>query len=213
LTDSSFQKYGPLVIALVALAAAGAAGWATMQDDLISELSAELSNRLNTHEKTMKAQDARIIKQENFNDMDAEHLLKIEEAIGELQDESQQQQISIAILQARGDLTTQPSTQPTPTSTIDLRLKVSDNKGNQKSGYPRDVPAILIQGESTFFKKSFLITIKDPNGAFVKDKFGETLSDGDISEAWIPSANPIAGTYQVTIKIDLKTDSINFVLL
>ena len=148
--------------------------------------------------------------------IDTERLNNIEMAkiILKLEDQTTQQQIDIAILKARGDLTTQPNTNPTPVSSIDLRLKISDNKGNTKSqGYPRDVPAILIQGESAFLGKSFLITIKDPNGAFVKDKFGDTLSDGDISEAWIPTGNPIAGTYTVTIKIDLKTDSIQFILL
>jgi len=130
----------------------------------------------------------------------------------ELEKENNEQQISIAILEARGDKTTQPSG-TTPVDTIQLQLKISDNKGNVKSGYPRDVPAILIQGESTFLKQTFLITIKDPNGAFVKDKFGQTLNDGDISEAWIPTGTVVAGTYTVTIKIDLKTDSIQFTLL
>jgi len=147
--------------------------------------------------------------------IDTERLNNIAMAviIGELEDSDAAQRISIAILEARGDVTTQPTGTTSPRSTIDLSLTVSDNKGNTKSGYPRDVPAILIQGQSEFLKKSFLITIKDPNGAFVKDKFGNTLGDGDISEAWIPSANPIAGTYTVTIKIDLKTDSIQFTLL
>ncbi len=147
--------------------------------------------------------------------IDTERLNNIAMAviINDLEESDASQRIDIAILKARGDLTTQPNTNPTPVSSIDLRLKISDNKGNTKSGYPRDVPAILIQGESSMFKKSFLITIKDPNGAFVKDKFGETLSDGDISEAWIPVGNAIAGTYTVTIKMDLKTDSIQFDLL
>jgi Zn-finger domain-containing protein len=91
-------------------------------------------------------------------------------------------------------------------------LKVSDNKGNTKSGYPRDVPAILIQGESTLLEKAYVITIKDPSGNFVKDKFGTTLSDGDISQAWIP-INALGGTYLVTIKIDNKIDTIEFTLL
>jgi len=203
-----------LGLSIVAILISSVSGLYFADDDSVNELSASLSNRLNTHEDTMKAQGERIIKQENFNEMDATHLLKIEEAIGTLQDENFQQQVSIAILQARGDVTTQPSGTTPPVDTIQLQLRVSDNKGNSKpSGYPRDVPAILIQGESSLLKKSFLITIKDPNGAFVKDKFGQTLNDGDISEAWIPSANPIAGTYTVTIKVDLKTDSIQFILL
>ena len=122
-------------------------------------------------------------------------------------------QSSVTLLQAKGDVTTQPVTPDPPASRIiDLSLKVSDNKGNTKSGYPRDVPAILIQGESSHIDKSYVITIKDPSGNFVKDKFGTTLSDGDISEAWIP-VNALGGTYTVTIKIDSKTDSIQFTLL
>jgi len=120
---------------------------------------------------------------------------------------------SVTYLQAKGDVTTQPVTpDPPASSSVDLSLKHSDNKGNTKSGYPRDVPAILIQGESITPDKSYVITIKDPSGNFVKDKFGTTLSDGDISEAWIP-VNALGGTYTVTIKIDSKTDSIQFVLL
>lgn len=122
-------------------------------------------------------------------------------------------QSSVTLLQAKGDVTTQPVTpNPPASSTINLFLKVSDNKGNTKSGYPRDVPAILIQGESTLLEKSYVITIKDPSGNFVKDKFGTTLSDGDISQAWIP-INALGGTYLVTIKIDNKTDTIEFTLL
>ena len=122
-------------------------------------------------------------------------------------------QSSVTLLEAQGDVVTQPiATNPPPSSTINLFLKVSDNKGNTKSGYPRDVPAILIQGESTLFEKSYLITIKDPSGNFVKDKFGTTLSDGDISQAWIP-INALGGTYLVTIKIDNKSDTIEFTLL
>jgi len=182
-------------------------------DDSVNELSAALSNRLNAHEDTMVKLGTVVT--ENHEAIETERLYNVGlfEKFIELEGKVSDQQTKISILESRGDVTTQPSNQPTPTSTIDLRLKISDNKGNQKSGYPRDVPAILIQGESSTFKKSFLITIKDPNGAFVKDKFGETLSDGDISEAWIPSANPVAGTYIVTIKIDLKSDSISFVLL
>ena len=122
-------------------------------------------------------------------------------------------QSSVTLLQAKDDVTTQPITpNPPASSSINLFLKISDNKGNTKSGYPRDVPAILIQGESTHLDKSYVITIKDPSGNFVKDKFGTTLSDGDISEAWIP-VNALGGTYVVTIKIDSKSDSINFTLL
>ncbi len=122
-------------------------------------------------------------------------------------------QSSVTLLEAKDDVTTQPiSPNPPASSSVNLFLKVSDNKGNTKSGYPRDVPAILIQGESEFLEKSYLITIKDPSGNFVKDKFGQTLSDGDISEAWIP-VNALGGTYVVTIKIDNKSDSINFTLL
>ncbi len=122
-------------------------------------------------------------------------------------------QSSVTLLEAKDDVTTQPITPNPPASTsINLFLKVSDNKGNTKSGYPRDVPAILIQGESTLLEKSYLITIKDPSGNFVKDKFGQTLSDGDISEAWIP-VNALGGTYTVIIKIDNKSDSISFTLL
>lgn len=123
-------------------------------------------------------------------------------------------QSSVTLLQAQGDVVTQPiPTQPS-TSSINLELKVSDNKGNTKSvGYPRDVPAILIQGETTFISKSYIITIKDPSGNFVKDKFGDTLSDGDISEAWIPTATSLPGTYEVRITINALTDSIKFTLL
>ena len=122
-------------------------------------------------------------------------------------------QSSVTLLEAKGDVLTQPITpNPPASSSIDLSLKISDNKGNTKSGYPRDVPAILIQGESTHLEKSYVITIKDPSGNFVKDKFGTTLSDGDISQAWIP-VNALGGTYTVTIKIDNKSDSIEFKLL
>ncbi len=122
-------------------------------------------------------------------------------------------QSSVTLLQAKDDVTTQPiSPNPPPITTVDLFLKISDNKGNTKSGYPRDVPAILIQGESAHIDKSYVITIKDPSGNFVKDKFGTTLSDGDLSEAWIP-VNALGGTYIVTIKIDNKSDSIEFKLL
>jgi hypothetical protein len=122
-------------------------------------------------------------------------------------------QSSVTLLQAQGDVVTQPLPTPPVTSTIDLFLTISDNKGNTKNvGYPRDVPAILIQGQSTHLEKTYLITIKSPSGNFVKDKFGQTLSDGDISEAWIPS-NALAGTYTVTITLNARTDSIEFNLL
>ena len=121
-------------------------------------------------------------------------------------------QSSVTLLQAKDDVTTQPSSPPPQATSINLFLKVSDNKGNTKSGYPRDVPAILIQGESTLPEKSYLITIRDPSGNFVKDKFGTTLSDGDISQAWIP-INALGGVYTVVIKIDNKLDSIEFKLL
>jgi len=122
-------------------------------------------------------------------------------------------QSSVTLLQAKGDVITLP-VPPSPTvTTIDLQLTVSDNKGVHKAtGYPRDVPAILIQGQSEFLDKTYLITIRAPDGNFVKDKFGQTLSDGDISEAWIPTATALTGTYIVTIGIDAKTDSIEFIL-
>lgn len=121
-------------------------------------------------------------------------------------------QFSVTLLQAKGDVVTQPLPTPPTTSTIDLQLIISDNKGNTKSAYPRDVPAILIQGQTEHLEKTYIITIKDPSGNFVKDKFGQTLSDGDISEAWIPN-NALAGTYTVTITINAKTDSKQFNLL
>ena len=122
-------------------------------------------------------------------------------------------QSSVTLLQAKDDVVTQPTT-PTPTvSTINLNLKIEDNNFNKRpSGYPRDVGAILITGETSFKEKSYLITIKGPTGNFVKDKFATTLSDGDISEAWIP-VDALAGNYVVTITIDTKSDSINFKLL
>ncbi len=122
-------------------------------------------------------------------------------------------QSSVTLLQAKGDVPTQPTT-PTPKkSTIDLQLLITDHKGNFKpSGYPRDVSAILIQGVTSTPDKTYLITIKSPTGEFVKDKFGTTLSDGDISEAWIP-VNAIEGTYTITITIDQQTDSTLFILL
>lgn len=119
----------------------------------------------------------------------------------------------VTLLQAKGDVVTQPTTSTPPISTIDLLLRVTDHKGIYKpSGYTRDVPAILIQGESTFLEKSYLITIRDPSGQFVKDKFGQTLSDGDISEAWIPN-NAIVGEYEITITLDSRKDTIKFRLL
>ncbi len=123
-------------------------------------------------------------------------------------------QSAVTLLQAKGDVVTQPIPTPPVTSTIDLLLVVSDHKGNVKSvGYPRDVPAILIQGQSSFLEKSYLITIKDPSGNFVKDKFGTTLSDGDISQAWIPTASALEGVYTVTITLNARTDTITFKLL
>jgi len=122
-------------------------------------------------------------------------------------------QSSVTLLQAKGDVVTQPLPPPPVTSTIDLQLTISDNKGNTKTvGYPRDVPAILIQGQSEHLEKTYIITIKAPDGNFVKDKFGQTLSDGDISEAWIPQ-NALQGTYTVTITLNARTDSIEFKLL
>ena len=123
-------------------------------------------------------------------------------------------QSSVTLLQAKGDVPTLPTT-PTPKqSTIDLQLTVTDHKGNYKpSGYPRDVSAVLIQGQTTTPDKTYLITIKSPTGEFVKDKFGTTLSDGDISEAWIPLKNALEGLYIITITINLQTDSIEFKLL
>jgi len=120
----------------------------------------------------------------------------------------------VTLLQAKGDVTTQPTPPPPAISSINLVLKIEDNNFNIKpSGYPRDVDAILITGETIFPEKSYLITIKDPSGNFVKDKFGTTLSDGDISEAWIPPATALGGTYTITITIDAKTDSKQFILL
>jgi len=121
---------------------------------------------------------------------------------------------SVTLLQAKGDVTTLPNpTFPSTPSTINLNLAITDNGFNKKpSGYPRDVGAILITGISDMKDKSYIITIADPSGAFVKDKFGKTLSDGDVSEAWIP-VNALPGLYKVTITIDLKSDSIEFTLL
>jgi len=189
------------------------AGIYNFQNNAVNELSAELSNRLNTHETHIEDLNESIDTLDALIDAERLNNIAMAEIILELEKENIEQQISIAILEARGDKTTQPSGNTPPVDTIQLQLKISDNKGNTKSGYPRDVPAILIQGESTFLKQTFLITIKDPNGAFVKDKFGQTLNDGDISEAWIPTGTVVAGTYTVTIKIDLKTDSIQFTLL
>jgi len=122
---------------------------------------------------------------------------------------------SVTLLQAQGDVTTLPS--PTPAllaSTIILNLEISDNSFNVKpSGYPRDVAAILITGQSDFVAKAYVITITDPAGGFVKDKFGKTLSDGDVSEAWVVPQDALPGKYKVTITIDNKIDSIEFTLL
>jgi len=122
---------------------------------------------------------------------------------------------SVTLLQAQGDVTTLPSPTPPTVNTIILNLELSDNGFNVKpSGYPRDVGAILITGQSEFIDRAYLITITSPDGSFVKDKFGKTLSDGDVSEAWVPlDSQRIPGTYKVTITIDNKSDSIEFTLL
>ena len=120
--------------------------------------------------------------------------------------------LEVAILKAQDDVVTQPGPTP-PKDTVDLSLRASDNKGQIKSQFPRDVVAILINGESTYPKTDFLITIKGPSGDFVKDKFSRTLSDGDISEAWIPSDQALAGKYQVTVTIKGFSDSLEFSLL
>jgi len=205
--------YLALGLSVIAMVIAIGSGVYFSGDDSVNELSASLSNRLNSHEDHIETVQEAIMHQGEKIDTERLNNIEMAKIILKLEDQNAQQQIDIAILNARGDLTTQPSGTTPPVDTIQLQLKHSDNKGNAKSGYPRDVPAILIQGESTFLKQSYIITIKDPNGAFVKDKFGTTLSDGDISEAWVPSGNPVAGTYTVTIKIDLKTDSIQFNLL
>lgn len=148
--------------------------------------------------------------------IDTERLNNIEMAklITALQEENDDQQRAIAVLEARGDVITQPTT-PTPVvNTIDLNLTVTDNKLNYKPlGYPRNVVVLLINGESDFIKKSFLITIKSPDGSFVKDAFKNTLGDGDISEAWVPTGVVTPGTYTVTISINSQTDSIQFIIL
>ncbi len=140
------------------------------------------------------------------------HNMELLEKFENLDKKVDRLQSSVTLLQAQGDVVTQPTPTPPVTSSIDLFMTISDNKGNTKSGYPRDVPAILIQGQSTFLDKTYGITIQDPSGNFVKDKFGQTLSDGDISEAWIPQ-NAIQGTYTVTITLNARTDSIQFNLL
>lgn len=205
--------YLAIGLAAVAMIISVGSGAYYSGDDSVNELSASLSNRLNMHEDHIETTQEAI---ELVSDrVDTERLNNIEMAkiILKLEESDAQHRIDIAILEARGEYTTLPKGNTPPVDTIQLQLRVSDNKGNQKSGYPRDVPAILIQGESGFLKKSFIITIKDPSGGFVKDKIGETLSDGDISEAWIPIQNPLPGTYTVTISVDGKTDSIQFNLL
>jgi len=154
--------------------------------------------------------NANFVSENEWKPHNAELLTKFEQLDMKVDD----LQSSVTLLQAKGDVVTQPIPTPPTTNSIDLQLTVSDNKGNTKSvGYPRDVPAILIQGETTFLGKSYIITIKDPSGSFVKDKFGDTLSDGDISEAWIPTATALPGTYEVRITINALTDSIKFTLL
>ena len=101
-TDPTWYK----VVAIIGLVfgAAAIAAVVLTQDDAVSELSASLSNRLNTHETTMKAQDTRIIKNENFNKMDATHLLVLQKTVEKLEEQNSQQQVDIAILKARGRL-------------------------------------------------------------------------------------------------------------
>jgi len=153
--------------------------------------------------------NANFVSENEWNPHNMELLMKFEN----LDKKVDGLQSSVTLLQAKGDVVTQPLPPPSVTSTIDLFLTISDNKGNVKNvGYPRDVPAILIQGQSSFLEKTYLITIKSPSGNFVKDKFGQTLSDGDISEAWIP-LNALQGTYTVTITLNARTDSIEFNLL
>jgi hypothetical protein len=205
--------YLALALATVAIGISVGTGVYYSDDDSVNELSASLSNRLNMHETHIEDVKESIEIQESRIDTERLNNIEMAKIILKLEESDTNQRVAIAILEARGDRTTQPSGTTPPVDTIQLSLKHSDNKGNTKSGYPRDVPAILIQGESSFLKKTFGITIKDPNGAFVKDKFASTLSDGDISEAWIPINNPVAGTYTVTISIDGKTDSIQFILL
>jgi len=140
------------------------------------------------------------------------HNMELTEIFQQLDKKVDGLQSSVTLLQAKGDVTTQPLPTPPVTSTINLELTVSDNKGNTKSSYPRDVPAILIQGQSVFIDKTYIITIQAPDGNFVKDKFSQTLSDGDISEAWIPS-NALVGQYTITITINARTDTITFILI
>lgn len=118
----------------------------------------------------------------------------------------------VLILQAQKDITTQP-TSPTPKiDTINLNLRVSDSNGQIQSQYSRDIQALVINGDSTYFDRSYLITIKGPDGDFVKDKFSKTTSKGKIAEAWLP-INAQPGDYLVTITIDQRTDSITFKLV
>ena len=120
---------------------------------------------------------------------------------------------SVTLLRAQGDVTTQPIPAPRA-DTVDFQLKISDNKFATKSqGYPRDVPAILITGQTPYNDKTYLITIEGPSGSFVKDEpRTKTLADGDISDAWIPKADALPGTYIVRITMNLQTDSIEFIL-
>jgi len=201
-----------IVIAFIALVgtalAIGVAGQAMMK---LNELDAiEKYNWRETGEDTMiEWLNANFVSENQWNAHN-EALTEIFEKLDEKVDGIQGK---VTLLQAQGDVTTLPLPTPPTISTIDLQLKIEDNKFNAKpSGYPRDVGAILITGQTIFPEKTYLITIKDPSGNFVKDKFGQTLSDGDISEAWIPQ-NALAGTYVVSITIDAKTDSIEFKLL
>jgi len=201
----------PLIIALAALVVAGAASWISMQEQPVSA---------HTHPTHIEMEDIEAIEmaiEHQGEKIGTERLNNMEMAkiISALQDESKEQQVAIDILEASGSPTTQPTTPILPTSSIDLGLKHTDNNLNFRSGgYPRDVPAILIEGFSTFIGKQFTIVIQAPDGSTVQDKFSKTLSDGDISEAWVPQEwQRQKGTYTVTISIDQRTDSIQFSLL
>ena len=107
------------------------AGIYNFQNNAVNELSAELSNRLNAHEDTAKKLDTRITA--NHDTIETERLNNVAAfvKIGELEDENFQQEVSIAILQARGDVTTQPSSNTPPVDTIQLQLRTSDNSINE----------------------------------------------------------------------------------
>ena len=134
------KYYIPSLIFIAAMAViALGAGIYNFQNNAVNELSAELSNRLNSHETHIESVQEAIMLQGERIDTERLNNIAMAKIILKLEDQNTQQQIDIAILKARGDVTTQPSNQPTPTSSIDLRLKISDNKGNTKSqGYPRD---------------------------------------------------------------------------